>query len=314
MSDKNPATIDLAPLPFSINGQVCEVRGVSKKFPTSDGKEKLVLRDVNFIIPNIHRDGLEQGQVWSFLGLSGRGKTTLAQIIAGILKPTTGQVLVNNEKRPVRPGEVGFVFQKYIVFENMTVQENLMYAAYQGKYRQHAEHLSLQNLVERFIAWNFRKGEIRERAEQYVGPFNLTNELDQYPHQLSGGQQQRLAVLMQVLCSSQFIVLDEPFSGQDPQNKLAGCETIKMVAQMGEQQTLIIITHDVDCAVYVSDTLLPLGYEKDPETGKFKPGATVYKPYSLAESGLAWRDPSILRMPAFSKLVNEIKYDWYPNM
>lgn len=306
---------NLAPKPFTTIGQVCEVINVSQQFSDAKtGGTKLVLRDINFLVPNLHRDGVKQGQVWSILGLSGRGKTTIGRILAALNKPTTGQVLLNNARTPVRPGEVGFVFQNYLVFPNMTVHENLEYAAYQGMYREHAEHLSVKNLAQRFIAWNLKRGEIRDRAQQYVKEFNLDGELNQYPHQLSGGQRQRLAILMQVLCSSQFIVLDEPFSGQDPLNKLAGCDLIRKVALLDEQETIFIITHDVECAVYVSDTLLPLGLERDAETGKFKPGATTYKPYSLAEYGLAWQDQAVLRSPQFMELVQTIKYEWYPNM
>lgn len=310
-------TSSLAPKPFTLDGQVCEVRNVSQIFRDQQtGEPRLILRDVNFAVPNIRREsaGVTQGQVWSILGLSGRGKTTLGRILAALDKPTTGEVLLNDTKVPVRPGEVGFVFQDFIAFDDLTVRGNLMYAAYQGLHREHAEDRSLGSSLRRLRSWYFRRGEISERALQYVGEFSLEKELSQYPHQLSGGQRQRLAILMQVLCSSRFIVLDEPFSGQDPLNRLAGCELVKKVALLDEEQTLFVITHDVDCAVYVSDTLLPLGYEKDPDTGKFKPGATTYQPYSLAERGLAWQDPSLLRDPRFMGLVQEIKYDWYPNM
>lgn len=311
-------TVGLPPKkPYTIAGQVCEVRDVSQTFRKPSGEENRVLRDVNFIVPNYHRDdllaGQGQGQVWAILGRSGRGKTTLGRILTGLDKPTTGEVLLNDERSPVRSGEVGFVFQDSKVFEDLTVRQNLEYAAYQGLHREHAEHLSAKNLLRRFLAWNLRRGEIRDRAMQYVEDFDLAGVLDQKPDQLSGGQRQRLATLMQVLCSSKFIVLDEPFSGQDPPNKLRCCEIIKRVALMDEQETLFVITHDVACAVYCADTLLPVGWEKD-ESGKFKPGATTFKPYELAELGLAWQDPSILHTREFMELVNEIEYVWYPNM
>ncbi len=288
---------------------ILSVINVSKEF---DGK--VILRDVNFEVKNIKRPDITQGQIWSILGKSGAGKTTMAKIIAGLLQPTTGEILINDEKRPIKKGEVGFVFQDYISFDHLTVLNNLLLAAYQGIFREHAEKGGIKNLARRFNAWFFNKKILKEKVDQYLEIFKLKEHLDKYPCQLSGGQKQRLAILMQALCSSQFIVLDEPFSGQDPEMKQKACETIIKVGQINELETLLIITHDIECAVWVSDTLLPLGVEKDPETKIDKPGSTVFKPFDLAERGLAWQDASVCRTKEFVELVQEIKYHWFPNM
>ena len=296
---------------YTIGDPILQVRNVNMAF---DGH--VVLRDVNFDIFDIRRPGTTtQGQVFSILGKSGAGKTTLANIIAGLWEPTSGQVLMGKDEKPVQPGEVGFVFQNYIVFENLTVEGNLLRSAYQGMFREDANSsFDFQALSRRFLTWMFNKKILREKMEQYLDMFDLRIHLGQYPGQLSGGQRQRLAILSQILCSSRFIIFDEPFSGQDPEMKKSACEMLIKTAQLDEFQTLGIITHDVDCGVWVSDKLILMGKETDSTTGKPKPGSTVFKPYDLAEQGLAWQDAEILRTPAFKDLVDEIKYSWFPNM
>lgn len=289
---------------------ILRVENVSKSFG-----DKLVLRDVNFEIRDVVRPGMQQGQVWSFLGKSGAGKTTLAKIIAGIEAPTTGEILVQPENRPVKRGEVGFVFQNYISFPHLTVEKNLLVAAYQGTFREHADIHKPQDLPRRLYTYFFARKVLWEKVEQYLDMFGMRDHLDQYPSELSGGQQQRLAILMQLLCSSRYIVLDEPFSGQDPEMKQRACEMLIKIAQLDELETLLVITHDIDSALWISDTLLLVGREPDPANpGKPLPGSTVYKPYSLAERGLAWQDASICRTKEFSELLQEVKYDWFPKM
>ncbi len=290
--------------PFTTNGIMLAVNNVSKVF----GKHA-VLRDVNFEIPNIHREGMEQGQVWSILGGSGKGKTTLCKIIAGLIEPTTGEVRVGKDNRPIEPGEVGFVFQNYLGFDHLTVRDYMTLSAYQGVYGP----LHLKDIMKRQWAWWAKRGEFWDRASYYIDMFQLTEHVDKYLSELSGGQQQRAAIVSQILCSSRYIVFDEPFSSQDPEKKHKACKTLIKVAQLDEKQTLLVITHDIRGAVWVSDTLLPLGVEKDGE-GREKPGSTVFQPYSLAERGLAWRDESILRTPEFNELVQEIEFEWFPNM
>jgi ABC-type nitrate/sulfonate/bicarbonate transport system ATPase subunit len=214
----------------------------------------------------------------------------------------------------MKEGEVGFVFQNYIVFEHLTVEENLLLSAYQGMFREHAGEGHFKNMWDRLKTWLLNKKVLREKVDQYLDHFQLREHLGKNPCQLSGGQRQRLAILSQVLCSSRVFILDEPFSGQDPIMKQECCETLIKVGQLDEFETLLIITHDIECAIWVSDTLLPLGREKDTASKKFTPGSTVFKPFNLADRGLAWQDASICRTSEFADLVSEIKYEWFPNM
>lgn len=288
-------------MPESTQEPILQVHNVNQSFG-----DRVVLRDINFSISRLHRPETKQGRVLSLLGKSGRGKTTLARIIAGLRKPTSGEVLVNKEQKPVKAGEVGFVFQDYILFEHLTVLGNLLLAAYQGEFNGNP-------LKDRLEAWLTEQKILRDKIEPYLDDFDLRQQLPQYPCTLSGGQRQRLAVLSQVLCSSHYIVLDEPFSGQDPVMKQRACEMLAKVARLDDFETLIIITHDIECAVLVSDTLLLIGTEKDGE-GKPKPGSTIFKPCDLMEMGLAWHDASVCRTKEFTGLVDAIRYDWFPAM
>jgi ABC-type nitrate/sulfonate/bicarbonate transport system ATPase subunit len=305
------------PMPYTEAEIVLQVKDLNKSFDS-----KVVLRDVNFTVRNIQRleARIEQGQVTSIIGRSGGGKTTMAKIIAGLIEPTSGQVLVGDSNpRPLKQGEVGFVFQNYMVFDHLTVYGNLLLSAYQGMFRENAEVTfsnpagMFKHVWTRLHTWLFDKKAIRERVDPYLEMFRLSEHVEKYPSQLSGGQRQRLAILMQVLCSCQFIVLDEPFTGQDPVMKQMACETLIKVSQLDEYKTLLVITHDIESAIFISDTVLMLGVEKGLD-GKPKPGTTLFEPIDLAKRGLAWQDASILRTPEFNELAQQIKYDFLPNM
>ena len=335
----------VTPLPYTVGPTILRVVGVNKNFDS-----KVILRDACFTVKDIIRENMTQGQIVSIIGLSGGGKTTLAKIIAGVLKPTSGQILVGDENpRPIKKGEVGFVFQDYIVFDHLCVYEYLLLAAHQGMTREHAEDGALVSFIERQFTWLtskayklhwlkkekegddsltrfckgllarfldkfFPKHALWEKVDGYLAEFGLQDHIAKHPKNLSGGQKQRLATLGQVLCSNQFIVFDEPFSGQDPKRRRKACEAIKKLAQMDDLKTLFIITHDIRSALWVSDTIIILGPEQDPASGQLKPGSTIYEPLDVAKTGLAWRDANILRDPEFTALADEIEYDWMLKM
>ena len=155
--------------------------------------ENVILRDINFCIRDIIRPGIKQGQVVSLIGRSGIGKTQLFRILAGLQKPTSGTVELKN-KETVKAGDMGVIFQNYYLFEWRTVYQSLLLAAKQNA---------------------ALKGTEKETIDQYADQFNLKEELKKYPQQLSGGQRQRASIIQQLLKGSDFLLLDEPFSGLD---------------------------------------------------------------------------------------------------
>lgn len=235
---------------------------------------KLILRDINLHVDNLVRPGMNQGQVIALLGPSGIGKTQLFRCIAGLQSPIAGRVLLANGKEP-SAGEVGLVFQTYPLLEHRTVWSNLKLAA------------SALNLPEAKIL-------------EMLARFGLSDKKDLYPTQLSGGQRQRVAIIQQLLCSSHFILMDEPFSGLDVVMKQKICELIAEVTTAHEENTIILTTHDIETACMIADTIWVLGFEAD------KPGATCVHQVDLIERGLAW-DSNVERHPNFRKTVEELR-------
>lgn len=259
--------------------RIFTVRGVNLSFGT-----KQVLRDVNVDIDNIVRPGVKQGQVVALLGPSGIGKTQLFRCIAGLLTTdrsvtVTGDLLMFDKL--VRAGEVGVVQQAYPLMNHRTVWGNLMLAAH-------------------------RRPERIAEAERLLSHFGLTDKKAAYPLELSGGQRQRIAIIQQLVCSSYFLLMDEPFSGLDVVAKERVMETIRTVTSAHELNTVIFTTHDIESAVALADDIWVLGREVG------KPGATIVKRVDLAAMGLAW-STDVQRHPAFWPTVMELR-DLFPKL
>lgn len=237
-----------------------------------------ILKNVNFNIHNITRPGITQGQVVSLVGRSGIGKTQLFRILAGLNTPDKGEVLLSNNK-PVSAGDMGVVFQNYYLFEWRTIEQSLFMAAKQNP-------LLVDNAANAVI--------------EHARSFDLHLHLDKYPAQLSGGQRQRASIIQQVLKGSEFLLLDEPFSGLDVCVLENVVSLLLKVSVTDEVKTLIIVSHDIETSVAISDTVLILG---KPETDV---GATIVKEIDLIQRGLAWQ-PEIRNTPIFRETVQEIK-------
>lgn len=241
-----------------------------------------ILRNVNADIFDIVRPGYTQGQIVGFLGPSGVGKTKLFEIIAGIRKPTSGQVFLGKEAKPVNLGQVGVVQQSYPLFDWRTVWGNLMEAA-------------------RHLPKEVRKDTIATMLQR----FGLTQHHDKYPDELSGGQRQRIAIAQQLLSCDKFLLLDEPFSGLDINMIKEVSALLKEVSCISEEMTIIIVSHDIASTAAIADTLWIMGREQK-EDGSFIPGAYIKHTFDLAQLGLAWADSSHSN-PAFSQLVHEVR-------
>lgn len=238
--------------------------------------DKCILRDINFAVRDIERPGLQQGQVVSLVGRSGIGKTQLFRVLSGLQEPTGGSINIRERKpaqtgdgtieiwreRPVRPGDMGVIFQNYYQFGWRTVRQSLLLAARKNPLLADKED---------------------DAIREYAARFEITDVLQQYPAQLSGGQQQRVSIIQQLLKGSNFLLLDEPFSGLDICVLDKVTELLLQVSLSDELKTLIIVSHDIATAVAISDTVFILG-----RVAGFE-GPTLVREIDLMERGLAWR-------------------------
>ena len=197
-----------------------DIIGVSKSF---DGKP--VLEDISI--------SLKQGELVCLLGVSGGGKTTLFNIISGLLLPDEGQVLLDGEDITGKPGKISYMLQKDLLLPYRTIQDNV------------ALPLLLRGVD---------KKEARQRASALFDEFGLEGTQKQYPAQLSGGMRQRAALLRTYLFSQDVALLDEPFSALDTLTKSAIHRWYLDVMEQIKLSTFFI-THDIDEAILLSDRI-----------------------------------------------------------
>lgn len=198
-----------------------EVRNVTFSY---DGENK-ILNNVNL--------KLNDGELVCLLGVSGGGKTTLFNIIAGLLEPQQGQVLLNGEDITGQSGKVSYMLQKDMLLPYRTVEDNVALP---------------------LIIKGMKKKEAREKVGGYFEEFGIEGTQKRYPVELSGGMKQRAALLRTYLFSAQVALLDEPFSALDTLTKSEMHRWYLDVMDRIRLSTLFI-THDVDEAILLSDRI-----------------------------------------------------------
>ncbi len=243
--------------------------------------EKKILNNMNFTVKDVHRAGHQQGQIVGLLGPSGCGKTTLFRRIAGLDDVDSGQILIGLKQEPTRAGRVGVVMQHYPLFPHRTVMGNMMVAGRQT---------------------GLSGKEVKEKAEGLLKTFELSDRADAWPAELSGGQRQRIAIAQQLMCSEHMLLMDEPFSGLDPVANSIARSMIQHVASLHEENTIVIVTHDIEAAVQVCDQLIIVGRDPKDRTS----GAFVRADIDLKARGIAWR-PNNEELSVFTETVREIK-------
>ena len=205
---------------------------------------------------------LRQGELVSLLGVSGGGKTTLFNVISGLLCPDEGRVLLDGEDVTGKPGRIAYMLQKDLLLPYRTV---------------------LDNTALPLILKGEKKKEAREKAARYFKEFGLEGTQKKYPVQLSGGMRQRAALLRTYLFSEEVALLDEPFSALDSLTKAAMHRWYLAIQQQICLSTLFI-THDIDEAILLSDRIYLLG------EGKITEEITVCEPKPRAEEFLLTED------------------------
>ncbi|MHB8111459.1 MAG: sulfate/molybdate ABC transporter ATP-binding protein [Syntrophorhabdaceae bacterium] len=202
------------------------------------------LSDVDLNIPS--------GELVALLGPSGSGKTTLLRIIAGLETPDSGTIRFNGEDttdRHVRERRVGFVFQHYALFRNMTVFDNVAFGL-------RVKPRSVRPSRE----------EIRKRVQKLLHLVQLEGLSDRYPSQLSGGQRQRIALARALAMDPQILLLDEPFGALDAKVR---AELRVWLRKLHDEihVTSVFVTHDQEEALEVADRIVVMNQGKIEQVG-----------------------------------------------
>ena len=240
-----------------------KVLGVSKSF---DGES---------VIQDIYIE-LQEGELVSLLGISGGGKTTLFNVIAGLSLPDQGQVLLDGRDITGRPGNVSYMLQKDLLLPYRTIVDNV----------------ALPLLIK-----GAGKMEAREKASAYFGQFGLEGTEMKYPGQLSGGMRQRAALLRTYLFSADVALLDEPFSALDMLTKGAVHSWYLDVMERIRLSTLFI-THDIDEAILLSARIYLLTGKPGRITGELviKEPRPRRKDFNLTEEFLGYKREILRRL------------------
>ena len=207
---------------------VLELRGVAKDYPTRGGTVR-ALDDVDLRVSG--------GEFVCVVGASGSGKSTLLSLVAGLIRPTEGEIALDG--RPVTgPGpDRGLVFQTGSLFPWRTVEENVAFGL---------ELLPLS------------KVERARRVDWYLAEIGLSSLRRSLPRQLSGGQQQRVAIARALACEPDVLLLDEPFGALDVQTKEDMQVLVRRVWR-DTRTTVLMVTHDVEEAIFLGERVVVLG-------------------------------------------------------
>jgi NitT/TauT family transport system ATP-binding protein len=204
------------------------LRGIGKVFGTDRGRRVRALESVDL---DIHR-----GEFLSVVGPSGCGKSTLLTLMAGLDRPSSGELRVLGEPVDGLVSDIGFAFQRDALLPWRTAAQNVaLPLRFRGR----------------------KRGEALEEARYWLDRVGLTRHHDRYPHQLSGGMRKRVAVAAALSYKPSVLLMDEPFSALDVQTRnLMENDLLALCAELG--QTVVLITHDLEEAIGMSDRVVVL--------------------------------------------------------
>ena len=203
-----------------------ETKNVSLTYQTTDDEIKA--------IENLSFSCME-GDFLSIIGPSGCGKTTVLSMLAGLLKPTSGSIIFNQENDNKKI-EIGYMLQKDHLFPWRTIEKNV------------------------FLPLEIKKIKSKDSKEyviQLIKKYGLEEFIKKYPDQLSGGMRQRVALIRTLASNPKLLLLDEPFSALDSQTRLLVCDDVYNIIK-AEKKTAVLVTHDISEAISMSDIIVVL--------------------------------------------------------
>lgn len=206
-----------------VNGIV--ISGVNKLFTNTQNETVTALSDIHLEISS--------GSFTSLIGPSGCGKSTLLRLIAGLIRPDNGTLALDG-KAIEKPGsDRGFMFQEHTLFPWLTIRDNIAFSLRaQGIYR-----------------------EMSSRVDEFLELVGLKDFGNYYPHQLSGGMCQRASLARAIVSHPKVLLLDEPFGALDAFTRMNMQDELLRIWKE-RNMTMIMVTHDVDEAIYLSDRIV----------------------------------------------------------
>ncbi len=211
-----------------MNCNVCiEVKNLQKKYRKNSQDELTVLDDISFKI--------DKKEVVCIIGRSGCGKSTLLRLMAGLDTDYDGQIFIDDELVLKPSKKRGFVYQEPRLFPWLTISQNI-----------------------EFVINDATAEEKKKRVKEVLELVGLKDSADLFPKMLSGGMAQRVNIARALVNAPEILFFDEPFGSLDALTKmqLQG-ELLKIRTKM--QNTMLIVTHDIDEAIYLSDRIIVLG-------------------------------------------------------
>ncbi len=208
--------------------KLLELNNVKYFYQTKESEIE-ALSDVNF--------SLEERSFTSLVGPSGCGKTTILSLIAGLLVPSSGEILLDGQKIQKHDARIGYMFQRDHLFEWRTIWQNIILGL----------ELQKKHKDEKKLAF----------AEELLKKYDLYTFKSKKPRQLSGGMRQRVALIRTLVLEPALLLLDEPFSALDFQTRLKVCDDVHEIIKR-EAKTALLVTHDISEAISMSDKVVIL--------------------------------------------------------
>ncbi|WP_100614754.1 ABC transporter ATP-binding protein [Confluentibacter citreus] len=206
-----------------------ELKNIYKTYGQGDNTTE-VLSNINLTI--------EEGEFVAIVGFTGSGKTTLVNLINGLLEPTKGEVLFKGEPVVGTSHERGVIFQNYSLLPWLTVGQNVYMAVKEAFPKK-------------------SKSELQAIVAEYVDMVNLTPAINKRPKELSGGMRQRVSVARALAMKPEMIIMDEPLGALDALTR--GNLQDEILRIWGkDKRTALLITNDVDEGIYMADRIIPL--------------------------------------------------------
>ncbi len=228
---------------------ILEIKDINRIYKDEESSVE-ALKDINLTV--------NKGEFISIIGSSGCGKTTLLRLIAGLDKPQSGKLLLYGEEITKPNPQRGYVFQQGSLFPWLTVEENIAAGL-------KARHVYKEN-----------KGKIAE----YIELIGLNGFEKSYPHQISGGMAQRVAIARALINDPEILLLDEPMGALDSFTR-ADIQDKLLELRKRNNATMILVTHDVDEAIYLSDRIVIM----TPRPGKISEILEVNLPHPRHRGG-----------------------------